>query len=577
MKWVILLLLLSSLAFAAEVKRGDITLLALTENASKQSGSVAMLSLDLVSGEERVFLQAFPMTKIATQASLRFAQQVACKELDVDCSNYDFLFTIQALPGIVGGPSAGSSAATLTAALLLNKTVPKDVAMTGTINSGGIVGVVGGVKQKVEAASSSGIKTVVVPKGTKDVKEGNKSISIVGYGKKLNISVIEVSTFGEILELVLGVPRPRFDSPLVIDERYQRTMQDVANDLCERSRGLLLKTKNVTMAKNFTSRAEKATASKEWYAAASYCFRANVELKRRLYAEQKLSEKQLEDKAEVVRVEAEKLKSSVEARNVSTLTDLQTFMAVMERVQESLDALDGVLPEELDENVSTSEKILVDDVVYAEERLFSAVTWARFFDGTDRTLVIDESTLRAGCAAKLSEAEERYNYVKSIIPEALDGTRKDIDAAYGLLSKQKYILCLHHASKSKAEADVLLGVLGVEELSEAIDLKLSVARVALMKSQQKGVFPIIAYSYYEYANSLKDFDRVSSLLFAGYALELANLDIYFEKPKQVAEPAKVKSYPSVTGPFVLGLFAGFAVAYVLLRPVAQSTIGKRRK
>ena len=38
----------------------------------------------------------------------------------------------------------------------------------------------------------------------------------------------------------------------------------------------------------------------------------------------------------------------------------------------------------------------------------------------------------------------------------------------------------------------------------------------------------MGYSYYEYATSLREKDVYSALLYAEYALELSNLDIYFE-------------------------------------------------
>ena len=43
----------------------------------------------------------------------------------------------------------------------------------------------------------------------------------------------------------------------------------------------------------------------------------------------------------------------------------------------------------------------------------------------------------------------------------------------------------------------------------------------------KGSFPILAYSYYEYGEELKEGDLYSALLYAEYALELSNLDMYF--------------------------------------------------
>jgi uncharacterized protein len=572
MKWVILFLLVCATVSAQDIiSKGNITLLALVENGTTKTGSVASLELELRPGSERVFLQTFPMTKITTQASLRFAQQITCNYLDIDCSKYDFLFSIQAMPGIVGGPSAGGAAALLTAALLLNKTLPKDVAMTGTINSGGMIGPVGGLKYKVEAAGGNGIKIVLLPKGTKDVKEDNKTTDLVEFGKDLNLTVREVATLGEVLEQVLGIPQQVSNEDLRIEDRYQHIMKDVADDLCKRSDAYFSKPlkENLTQAKNFTQRAIIEQQKSAYYAAASFCFRANVEYQNEWYKEQNFTKAELEKKVAQLAIDADKLKKDVETRNITTLTDLQTFMAVMERVDEAKDLL-SVVSADLKNNKTDS----AGNVGFAEERLFSGATWSRFFNGQDKLVAIDKAALQASCVAKISEAEERYNYVKSVIPEALDATRNDIDKAYGLLNAEKYIMCLYTSSKAKSEADVLLSLMGVEEtrFNEVIDLKLQIARQALMKAQHKNVFPIIAYSYYEYANSLRDFDRVSAMLFAEYSLELSNLDIYFEPKKRV--PSKLAHMPKLP-PVFFAFITGFAVGGLFTWIIARQMSKKR--
>jgi uncharacterized protein len=568
MKWVIIILLLSVFVSAQDIiASGNITLLALLENSTGKSGSAAQLSLELRPGQERVFLETFPMTKVTTQASLRFAQQIACRQLEIDCSRYDFLFTIRALPGIVGGPSAGGAATLLTASLLLNKTVPDDFAMTGTINSGGLVGPVGGLKQKIEAAAGNGIKTAFIPKGTKDVKEDdNKSIDLIEFGKSLNLTVREVATIDEVFEFALGIPRNISTEELRIEGRYKIIMQDVANDLCERHSSLIsvpVKA-NLSQAKNFTDRAENDLSKGAYYAAASYCFRANVEYKRAWYLEQNFTVDELANRVDGLKKELEQFKSGVESRNISTLTDAQTFMVVMERVGEAGDLLDGIAKDLENNNTEVA-----GDVGFAEERVFSAVTWSRFFNGQDRVIVVDNDSLKQACASKISEAEERYNYVKSVIPEALDATRGDIDKASDDLRNGKFIMCLYGASKAKSEADVLLSLMGVEEkrFDEVIQLKLDIARQALMKAQHKNVFPIIAYSYYEYADSLRDFDRVSSLLFTEYSLELSNLDIYFEEKRPEKKPLPEFKLPSWALAFAIGAVLGGLFVWLIAKQV----------
>ena len=96
-----------------------------------------------------------------------------------------------------------------------------------------------------------------------------------------------------------------------------------------------------------------------------------------------------------------------------------------------------------------------------------------------------------------------------------------------------------------------------------------------MEETEKGVFPIVGYSYFEYANSLKETDPFSALLYSEYALELSNLDIYFKSP--VSE--RVNLFKKVDRKLIIALIVGiiFGVFVSKISSFKSRKKSKRRK
>lgn len=130
------------------------------------------------------------------------------------------------------GPSAGITMALLFLSLVLEKPVPKDIAMTGEITLRGIVLPIGGLKEKILGAHLSGIKRVIAPReNRKDIIEdyinGINDDSRLNellidnekkydftmsepeqyFQEKYGISIFYASEFWDVLEIVWGEKR----------------------------------------------------------------------------------------------------------------------------------------------------------------------------------------------------------------------------------------------------------------------------------------------------------------------------------------------------------------------------------
>ena len=95
------------------------------------------------------------------------------------------------------GPSAGITMATAMISAITGKKVRADVAMTGEITLRGRVLPIGGLKEKLLAAKSAGVKTVLVPE--KNMRDVSEIVAEITKG----LEIIPVCTMDEVLNVAL--------------------------------------------------------------------------------------------------------------------------------------------------------------------------------------------------------------------------------------------------------------------------------------------------------------------------------------------------------------------------------------
>src|SRR3989344_1688705 len=563
------LILISTTVSAIE---GSLKLLAVAESENGFTGKIANLNLEIIKGKGRVFLDTFPLTKFDTQISTRFAKQISCDFLEVDCSGYDFIYTINSDSGIIGGPSAGAATAVLTTALLKGLKLNPKIAMTGTINSGGLIGPVSGLFKKIEAAGTNGITIVLIPRGTRyvNINEAageeigdlfNKTeIDLVEFGAKNGITVVEISKLSEAMEYFTGQPFIDEQGILTINSDYLVTMKGLANKLCARSQTLKSEIssgaleasleQNINEADELLKKSNAELKEEKYYSAASRCFAANIKY---AYVKKILKAEEREDLIQQASILLNKINQSeldLKEKKLATIMDLQAYMVVKERLEEA-----KLLAKKVTESGSEF------DYAYAIERFESAIAWSEFFGKMGRTYKLEESTLKDSCRKKISEAEERIQYVGFYIPDSLETVKEGLAKANEYALDKEYVLCLFKASKTKAEADSLYTMLNVPEdkIKEIIHAKLDIAKNSIIKESKSGSFPILAYSYYEYTQQLVDENAYSALLYSQYALELSNLQMYFNQKRNILTLVLDSDYAALT--LFLGLAIGILLGY----------------
>ena len=92
------------------------------------------------------------------------------------------------------GPSAGIALTSAILSLLLKKAISSDVAMTGEITLTGNILPIGGLKEKVTGAYSSGVRKIILP------KDNEKDIEDIPKEVKDDIEFIIVSNYKEVYE-----------------------------------------------------------------------------------------------------------------------------------------------------------------------------------------------------------------------------------------------------------------------------------------------------------------------------------------------------------------------------------------
>jgi uncharacterized protein len=542
-----------------------INLLSVSTNDEKEvtSKQLIPLSLTLKPGNGEVFVHSNGIIESDTQLSIRNAKATTCTLLSLDCDSYDFFYSFTQNNILLEGPSAGAAISILTAKTLAKENIPNDIGITGSLSSGGIIGIVGGTQEKIELTQDVGFKKIIIP--------------YFSTYNETNSTTIEVVKVLDILEAL-----KEFDSKLTLPdtkeiekEEYTKLMKKLGDNLCIRSEELmdninLINNNTVleylnTQAQTNINASSLADQRESYYSKGSFCFGANNNLKSIVELQKNYSldnittllEKELtviEDK--IVDINSKKYKE-----NIITLNDFYVWLIINDRISESRVFISNAI-ELISKNNETNKTQEISEqatigFAYAQERLFTVGPWEEFITHQGESISFSKETLTNTCSILYNEvllkSKVLEQYEISIFNEDISNLEESFSKPFSEPT------CIYTSLELAGRIDTVISSIGMnQDSSEEFSSKLFTIAKTRLSLHEEDSFPLIPFIYFEYAEELsKQNNTNSALLYTNYALNFGNLELYLHKDETQNEVFK-KSVKEIS------VHPGFILALLLI-------------
>ena len=515
-------------------------------------------------GSGRVFVDTLPLTQIDMQGSARLAVKVASalvKNDDICEINpifYDYFFVIRTSAPIIGGPSAGGIMTAAVISLLENWTMDEETMMTGMINPDGSIGPIGGIPQKIDAAYSVGAKRFLIPKGqgqyletitetsteggwtqitTKQVLRNVYDYAMENYG----IEVIEVEDINEVISYFTGWSFPIIESnESITTEDYLNSMRPLATNLLNESKNAYINASesfNATSIPNqfpyyyrnfitdFLNTAQQTLLeSEDWfnqevlYTSTSKSFQSLINSNFVTYSCEYFNSENKDDYVYSLLIQAKNLNdnksNSAKDAEILGAISLQCVGAAQKRASEA----DLYIA---DATINYQEGNYFDalqDIAFAIQRSESVGWWIGISDYFDDTGDIGKEDLDSLAEEYIDDAQQSLVYSNIILEEVgksssyiieaeslLETARDDKDGGYPAAA---IFEALEALAKSNLALELVDGN-GLDKLNRYQER----ASSSISESRLRGIEPVLAVSYYEYAQSLENESSIEAAIF----------------------------------------------------------------
>ena len=527
-------------------------------------GVVTEFVITVAPGSGHIYIETWPLAQVDMEASARLAAQVAGQILGVNMSKYDVFIQVKANAPIIGGPSAGGTMTVGIIAALKGWKLNPNVMMTGMINPDGTIGPVGGILEKASAAHSAGVKLFLIPEGQRiqyvqqtqkkeiggiiEINSQTKKVDVVKYAKeRWGLKVIEVKDIYQAVYYFTGheIPRPEAPAYTTIDTSflkgdaivdYQNTTryyETVVTNLKNSNVGYETYTTlmaAMNQAQAILNESKEALDSGMYYTALSKDFQARIIIRHVDWYMNTSTQEDVQRLLKYTQNEINQSEEFVSGLQIRGITMLQAVAAAQQRVEEAKSLLDSAWKYYYSGDYWDA----IGDAAYAYERAKTAVFWAKLGEKFAEGKVISEAVIKTTAREYIDESSLIVAYIESMYGNVAGDLQSSIQKAEQYYEDDKYSAALFTAMEARVQGQVFLDTLGISNMTVLFD-KLtemkSDARTAIGIAEEKGIKPILAMAYYEFAESYEKSarekndvnDLQTAMIFYQYARETAGL------------------------------------------------------
>ncbi len=539
--WVILILLIALSSVKALEDGVTIPLVADRSADGGDEGVLLGARIIVTNGTGHVFVDTNPYTQVDLQGSARLAAMVASDVMGIDQRTYDFYYIIDISSPIIGGPSAGGALTVATIAAMNNWTLKPGVVMTGMINPDESIGPVGGIPYKLEAAAAKNATLFLIPQGQSTVtvrnttgsingtfiisKVKDETVDVVELGKKLNVTVKEVSTIEDAVLDFTGneIKKPEYNGT-IITPGYLGLLEPLATKLKKESGDMYNGTtalvqqddKFLKQAKDIQGKADSMYNNKKYYAATSLYFNSMVNMRTAQwnygYGKAADKEQYLDDLTAKVEKQIRSSETDLDNFKMYGVTDVGAVGAAESRITTARAMLDDA------KKLNGSEE-MIPPLALANERARTAQWWLTLASPNGK--IIPESILKDRAGWYLSQAQSINTYMQALMSEStahpaiVSISSEDIDHAQKEMMQGYYAGAIFDALQATVKSSTTIGLLGEVDATKKAGQSASAAEAAINEARRSGIEPTLAVSAYEYADTMTEpFDKINQYTYA---------------------------------------------------------------